>query len=79
EVERQILIIYAGTAGHLDELPVEAVSQFEGALYKSVEGRYPGILPEIREKRELSDALRTQMDQAITECKAEFLAARKAA
>ncbi|MGB4782333.1 F0F1 ATP synthase subunit alpha, partial [Candidatus Methylomirabilis sp.] len=42
EVERQILIIYAGTAGHLDELPVEAVSQFEGALYKSVEGRYPG-------------------------------------
>ncbi len=79
EVERQILIIYAGTAGHLDELPVEAVSQFEGALYKSVEGRYSSILPEIREKRELSDALRTQMDQAITECKAEFLAARKAA
>ena len=79
EVERQVLIIYAGTAGHLDELPVEAVSQFEGVLYKSVEGRYPGILPEIREKRELSDALRAQMDQAITECKAEFLAARKAA
>jgi F-type H+-transporting ATPase subunit alpha len=79
EVERQVLIIYAGTAGHLDELPVEAVAQFEGALYKSVEGRYPGILPEIREKRELSDALRAQMDQAITECKAEFLAARKAA
>jgi len=48
-------------------------------LYKSVEGRYPGILSEIREKRELSDALRAQMDQAITECKAEFLAARKAA
>ncbi len=79
EVERQVLIIYAGTAGHLDELPVEAVSQFEGVLYKSVEGRYPSILPEIREKRELNDALRAQMDQAITECKTEFLAARKAA
>ena len=79
EVERQVLIIYAGTAGHLDELPIEAVSQFEGALYKSVEGRYPSILPEIREKRELNDALRAQMDQAITECKTEFLAARKAA
>ncbi len=79
EVERQVLIIYAGTAGHLDELPIEVVSQFETALYKSVEGRYPSILPEIREKRELSDALRAQIDQAITECKVEFLAARKAA
>ncbi|WP_337287834.1 F0F1 ATP synthase subunit alpha [Candidatus Methylomirabilis sp.] len=79
EVERQILIIYAGTAGHLDELPVDAVLQFEGMLHKSVEGRYPGIFQEIKEKRELSDALRAQMDQAITECKAEFLAARKAA
>jgi F-type H+-transporting ATPase subunit alpha len=79
DVERQILIIYAGTAGHLDELPVDTVLQFEGTLHKSVEGRYPSIFQEIKEKRELSDALRAQMDQAITECKAEFLAARKAA
>jgi F-type H+-transporting ATPase subunit alpha len=79
EVERQILIIYAGTAGHLDELPVEAVLQFEKTLHESVEGRYSSIFQEIREKRELSDALRAQMDQAITECKAEFLAARQAA
>ncbi|PWB81864.1 MAG: F0F1 ATP synthase subunit alpha, partial [Candidatus Methylomirabilota bacterium] len=79
EVERQILIIYAGTAGHLDDLPVDAVLQFEAALFQSVQGRYPSIFQEIREKRELSDALRAQMDQAITECKAEFLAARKAA
>lgn len=48
-------------------------------MHKSVEGRYPSIFQEIKEKRELSDALRAQMDQAITECKAEFLAARKAA
>jgi F-type H+-transporting ATPase subunit alpha len=79
EVERQVLIIYAGTAGHLDELPVEAVAVFEEALYTFVEGRYASIFHEIREKRELSDALRAQMDKAIQECKAEFLAARKAA
>ena len=79
EVERQVLIIYAGTAGHLDELPAEAVAAFEEALYKFAEGRYMSIFHEIREKRELSDALRAQMDKAIQECKAEFLAARKAA
>jgi F-type H+-transporting ATPase subunit alpha len=79
EVERQVLIIYAGTAGHLDELPAEAVAAFEEALYTFVEGRYASIFHEIREKRELSDALRAQTDKAIQECKAEFLAARKAA
>ena len=79
EVERQVLIIYAGTAGLLDELPVEAVAAFEEALHKFVEGRYPSIFHEIREKREISDTLRAEMDKAIQECKAEFLAARKAA
>jgi len=79
EVERQVLIIHAGTGGHLDELPVEAVAAFEGALYTFVEGRYPTIFQEIREKRELSDALRAQMDKAIQECRAEVLAAREAA
>jgi len=79
EVERQVLIIHAGTAGHLDELPVEAVAAFEDALYAFVEGRYPSIFQEIQEKRELSEALRTQMDKTIQECRTEFLAARKAA
>ncbi len=78
-VERQVLIIHAGTAGHLDDLPGEAVAAFEEALYAFVEGRYPTIFHEIREKKELSDALRAQMDKAIQECKVEFLAARKAA
>ena len=78
-VERQVLIIHAGTAGLLDELPVEAVAAFEEVLYTFVEGRYPSIFQEIREKREINDALRGEMDKAIGECKAEFLAARKAA
>jgi F-type H+-transporting ATPase subunit alpha len=78
-VERQVLIIHAGTAGHLDELPIEAVAAFEEALYTFVEGRYSSIFQEIREKRELSDALRAQIDKAIQECRTEFLAARKAA
>lgn len=75
-VERQVLILYAGTAGHLDDLPVDAVTAFETALQKFTESRYPGILREIAEKKELADATRTQMDTCIGECKAEFLAGR---
>jgi len=78
-VGRQVLILYAGTAGHLDDLPVDAVAAFEPALQKFAESRYPGILREITEKKELTDATRTQMDTCIGECKAEFLAARQPA
>jgi len=76
-VEKQILIIHAGTAGHLDELPVEALSQIEPALYKVAETRYPGIFKELTEKKELTEPLRTQMDKCIEECKAEFAATAK--
>src|SRR5574341_820764 len=78
-VERQIVIIHAGTGGHLDDLPVEQVRPFEEALYRLVETRYPALFKEIAEKKELTDALRGQVDKAIQECRAEFLAARKAA
>ena len=78
-VERQILIIHAGTTGHLDELPPEAIATFEQALYKFAETRYPGMLKELLEKKEITEPLRAQMDQCIQECKAEFLAAAKTA
>ena len=72
-VEKQIVIIYAGTAGHLDDLAVEAIGSFEEALYQFVEARYPSIFQELREKKAISDDLRARIDQAIQECKAEFL------
>ena len=75
-VEKQILIVYAGTQGHLDDLPVEATRPFEQALYQYAESRHPAVLAEIREKKELSDALRTHLDELIQAAKAEFVAAR---
>jgi F-type H+-transporting ATPase subunit alpha len=75
-VERQILIIYAGTQGHLDELPIEAIHSFEEALYQYADARGGQILAEIRSKRELSDTLRGQMDELIKGAKGEFMAAR---
>jgi F-type H+-transporting ATPase subunit alpha len=75
-VEKQILAIYAGTQGHLDDVPVEALRAFEEALYQYAEGRGAAQLAEIREKKELSDALRGQLDELIAGAKAEFLASR---
>src|SRR5690242_16322448 len=60
-VERQILIIYAGTNAFLDDLPVEQCRPFEESLYAFVESAHPGLLGEIREKKTLDDALRAKI------------------
>ena len=78
-VERQVLIIHAGTSGHLDDLPAESVASFEETLYKFAEMRHPEIYRELVEKKEIGDALRGRMDECIQACKAEFLATAKAA
>ncbi len=78
-VEKQVLIIYAGTSGQLDDLPIESLGGFERALYRFTELRNPDILKELADKKEISDDLRSRMDTDIRECKAEFSAAAKAA
>ena len=75
-VEKQILIIYAGTQGHLDDLPVDAIQDFEQSLYRYAASRGEDVLAEIREKKELADALRPRLDQLIERAKAEFPAAK---
>ncbi len=71
-VEKQILIIYAGNNGYLDDIAVEHVQKFESELYKFVEAKYPDLLPEIKEKKKIDDALKEKMDTAIQEFKKVF-------
>jgi F-type H+/Na+-transporting ATPase subunit alpha len=78
-VERQILIIFAGVNGHVDDLPVEAIRPFEQGLFRFVESRYPAIYQELNEKKIMGDDLRQQVDQAVREYKEEFKAQKPAA
>ncbi len=74
---KQILIIFAGTSGFLDDMPVEQVRPFELELYKYVDTANPGLLRTIMEKKILDDALKAEMTKVIKEFKEQFLAARK--
>jgi F-type H+/Na+-transporting ATPase subunit alpha len=76
-VEKQVLIIYAGTSGVLDDLPATDCRKFEAGLYPFIENAHPGILTEIREKKALSDDLKKKMDAALAEFKTRFLADKK--
>lgn len=71
-VSKQILIIYAGVNGFLDEFPVEVLRRYEAELYQFVDERYPEVLREIEEKKELDDALIQRINQILEEFKQIF-------
>ena len=78
-VEKQVLIIYAGTNGVLDDLEVDQCRAFEAELYKFVEASHPAILQEIREKKALDDALKAKIDAALKQFKQRFIEQHKEA
>src|ERR671914_45103 len=57
-VEKQVLIIYAGTNGFLDQVPVASVGAYEADLYRFFELRYARVLSTIAEKKQIDDALK---------------------
>ena len=75
---KQILIIFAGTGGFLDDLPVEQVRDFEKALYEYVDATNPGVLRTVMEKKILDDQLKAQLTSMIKEAKQQFVAERQA-
>ena len=77
-VEKQVLSIFTGTNGFIDDLPVPSVRKFEDYLHRFVENSYPTILPTIRDKKNIDDALKAEMGKAIEEAKKRFLAENKA-
>jgi len=75
---KQILIIFAGTNGFFDDLPVDQVRDFEAEFYRFVDATNPGLLRTIMEKRVLDDALKAEMSKTIKQSKEAFVAERQA-
>ncbi len=68
----QVLILYAGTRGYLDELPVDVLGKYEAGLYKFIEDRFPQVMEELIEKQEITDDLDKLMGEALTAYGDEF-------
>jgi len=69
-VEEQVIVIWAGVRGHIDDVPVEEVQRFEAALRSHFRVVHPDLLEEIREKGTLPDEER--LVAALNEVKAAF-------
>jgi F-type H+-transporting ATPase subunit alpha len=76
-VEKQVLIIYAGNEGFLDDLPLDQCRAFEDELNRFVENAHPALLTTIRDKKSLDDALKASMTSALKEFKTRFVQEHK--
>ncbi|AKT52369.1 F0F1 ATP synthase subunit alpha [Arsenicicoccus sp. oral taxon 190] len=71
-VEDQVLVVWAGTAGKLDDVDVDDVRRFEAEFVDYVKRERGGILDAIRETKKLDDDTKSAMDDAMTAFKQQF-------
>lgn len=73
-VENQVVIIFAGSRGFLDDIPASSIGKFEAELYPYIEAKYPEIFEEIRSKKTIEKDLEDNLIKALNDFKATFAA-----
>jgi len=71
-VEKQVLIIYAGNRGFLDEFEVGLIKKYEKKLYDYLEKNHPDLLRKIAEKGEIDAKLDESIASALNEFNLKF-------
>ena len=71
-VEKQVIIIYAGTNGLLDDLEVADCRPFEQFLHRFVDAGHPGLLQKIRERKAIDDEIKNELQNVLKEAKERF-------
>ncbi|RMG48691.1 MAG: F0F1 ATP synthase subunit alpha [Acidobacteria bacterium] len=74
-VEKQIVIIFAGTNGFLDEIPVSRIAEYERRLYEFLDNSRPEVLEAIRTKKKMDDELAEMIRGALGEFRERYAAA----
>ncbi len=78
-VEEQVAVIYAGTRGFLDRVPVQQVSAYEAALLTDLRASGKNILKAIREKKALDEKIEADLNAFLEKFTAGFAVVEKAA
>lgn len=68
-VEEQVLILFAGVRGYLDDVPTEKIQQFERDLVDTAKKNYQDLLKGIVEKKEITEDIEKMLIAAIEEVK----------
>ncbi|MFY9611463.1 MAG: F0F1 ATP synthase subunit alpha [Blastocatellia bacterium] len=73
-VEQQVVVIWAGTNGYVDDIAIQDVKDFEQKLLSFVENAHSGLLAKLRERKAIDDEVREELRSAVTEFKERFTA-----
>ncbi len=73
--EEQVLVIFAGTSGSIDEVPVQKVRAFEEGYLRFLREKHAALLASIRSSKNFSDEDQAKALEASKAFKAQFLAA----
>ena len=73
-VQEQVVVLYAGTRGYLDDVPVEAISKFEREFLEFMRNSKADILNAIKESNDLDEATEEKLKAALEEFKKSFQA-----
>lgn len=64
-MEKQVCILFAGTKGFLDTLPIDSLAEYETEMYAHIEANAPAIFDELRDKEEIDSVLEEKMRSAL--------------
>jgi F-type H+-transporting ATPase subunit alpha len=71
-IEKQVIIIFAGAKGFLDDIAVASVTKFEAELMPFMEAKYGNIIDTIRNEKKITDDTEAALRKAIEDFKASF-------
>ncbi len=72
-VEKQVATIFAGVNGYLDDLAIEQVRPFESGFLNYLDSGQPQLLADLREKKEITDDVKTRLKASLDEFKKRFV------
>jgi F-type H+-transporting ATPase subunit alpha len=78
-VEKQVLMIFAGTNGFLDPVPIDEVGRYEQEMYRFFDTRKTALLRTLAEKKQFDDGLKAEFSAALKEFADAYAAGKKAA
>ena len=71
-VEEQVMMIFAAINGHLDDIPVEKLKDFEGKFLQNMRDKHSGIAMAIKEKKKIEEDTAGNLNRVLTEFKTAF-------
>ncbi len=75
-MEKQVTILFAGTNGYLDKLPINTLASYEQELYSYIESNDPSIFSELKEQKIFTDEIKAKLNKALTSFGTTFKATK---